>query len=147
MTLSAERISKARKAGYDDDAILNSIESKDPEFSVRIKRAREAGYDSKSIINSIEKRLSQPQVLQEQQPVVDNSTIQPETSGAIGAGVQPQTTASVLSKAVENKETSKTPDKSLFNYFDSGIRNSTSGKISQAVFNDQDKPDTNDPDF
>ena len=51
--LSLERIQKARDAGYDDDAIVSSIERNDPEFAKRIKKAREAGYDSSTILGSI----------------------------------------------------------------------------------------------
>jgi hypothetical protein len=58
MTLSLERINKAREAGYDDDKIVDSIERRDPEFGSRIKKAREAGYDSKTIMQSIEKKLN-----------------------------------------------------------------------------------------
>lgn len=60
MTLSLDRINKAREAGYDDDKIVDSIERRDPEFGSRIKKAREAGYDSKTIMQSIEKKLNTP---------------------------------------------------------------------------------------
>lgn len=58
MTLSIDRIQRAREAGYDDDKIVESIERRDPAFGDRIKKAREAGYNSQAIMQSIEKRLS-----------------------------------------------------------------------------------------
>ena len=58
MTLSLDRINKAREAGYDDDTIIDAIHKRDPEFGQRIQKAKDAGYDSKTIMQSIEQRLS-----------------------------------------------------------------------------------------
>ena len=60
MTLSLERINKAREAGYDDDQIVESIAKRDPDFGQRISKARESGHDSASILQSIEKKLNTP---------------------------------------------------------------------------------------
>lgn len=57
MTLSMDRINKARQAGYSDDDIVDSISRRDAGFGERIKRARESGYDSTAILQSIEKKL------------------------------------------------------------------------------------------
>ena len=58
MTLSIERINKARSAGYDDAQIIDSISKRDPDFGQRISKARESGYDNTTIMQSIEKRIA-----------------------------------------------------------------------------------------
>ena len=60
MTLSLERINRAREAGYNDDQIIESIAKRDAEFGSRIQRARESGHDNAAILQSIEKRLNTP---------------------------------------------------------------------------------------
>lgn len=72
MTLSLDRINKARKAGYDDDTIIESIQRRDPQFAERITKARNAGYDSATIMQSIEKRLNTPVNTQSQAPKEEN---------------------------------------------------------------------------
>lgn len=66
--LSLERIQKARDAGYDDDAIVSSIERNDPEFAKRIKKAREAGYESSVILDSIYRNQGNKKEAETRQP-------------------------------------------------------------------------------
>src|SRR6516164_11061783 len=84
MTLSLERINRAREAGYNDDQIIESIARRDAEFGSRIQRARESGHDNAAILQSIEKRLNTPvntPVQQDNTPAIQqnaNTTSMPE---------------------------------------------------------------------
>ena len=60
MTLSLERINKARQSGFDDEQIVDAIAKRDPEFGSRIQRARESGHTGTAILQSIEKKLNAP---------------------------------------------------------------------------------------
>lgn len=110
MTLTLDRINKAREAGYDDDKIIDSIQRRDPEFGKRIAKAREAGYDSKKIMQSIENRLNTP-----------------------------------VNTPVEQQETPK--QRELIQSLKSGLGESASGQLGQAVFNNKGAEMPQDPDF
>jgi hypothetical protein len=123
MTLSLERINKAREAGYDDDKIVDSIERRDPEFGSRIKKAREAGYDSKTIMESIEKRLNTPvntqpapqENLSLNAPIQTTSPEIPDNSNTATQNQPPQ--------AIDSK-------KSYIDFFKKGLTQSASGELA-----------------
>jgi hypothetical protein len=60
MTLSLDRINRARESGYDDDQIVEAITKRDPDFGQRVQRAKESGHNSTAILQSIEKKLNAP---------------------------------------------------------------------------------------
>lgn len=124
MTLSLDRIQRAREAGYDDEKIIESIERREPAFGGRIKKAREAGYDNTAIMQSIEKKLSvnapkssSPEIpdssspemrspLSQSSPSVSGSTqAQVPSPGAPTAQTNPQTPASKLVRVATGNDT------------------------------------------
>lgn len=136
MTLSIDRIRKAREAGYDDDKILDSIEKRDPEFGARIKKARDSGYDSAKIMQSIEKRLAmqtnqatpETQAIQPNQPIQGTSSIQPNQPKQV-TPANKSTPASSLVNSVKPNQS-----QSIGQSFKSGLQSSASGELAKSVF-------------
>lgn len=60
MTLSLDRINRARESGYEDDQIVEAISKRDPDFGQKVQRAKESGHNSTAILQSIEKKLNTP---------------------------------------------------------------------------------------
>lgn len=74
MTLSLDRINRARESGYDDDQIVEAISKRDPEFGQRVQRAKESGHNSTAILQSIEKKLNAPLNTEVNTPVQQDNT-------------------------------------------------------------------------
>lgn len=60
MTITLDKINKAREAGYDDDKIVQAISRRDPDFSSKAERAKKEGYSSAAILQYLEKKLNTP---------------------------------------------------------------------------------------
>ncbi len=127
MTLSIDRIRKAREAGYDDDKIIDSIEKRDPELGARIKKAKESGYDSAKIMQSIEKRLA----MQTNQATPETQAIQPNqpTQVTPATPANESTPASSLVNSVQPNQS-----QSIGQSFKSGLQSSASGELAKSVF-------------
>lgn len=129
MVLSIERINKARESGYNDEQILEAIQSKDSEFGQRIQKAKETGYDSASILQSIEKRLNTP---------VNTPANQQNTPA------NPSENSNVKPLYIEPNS----KEKGLIKSFESGLKSSATGQLSQAVFNNKTQEElAEDPGF
>lgn len=146
MTLSLDRINKARQAGYSDEDIIDSIERKDPTFGSRIKKAKEVGYDSVAIMDSIEKRLNSTSTNTAQQNPTPNSTQNPianpqERAKTALNQFKPKTSpASTLVNATGNGSFFSSETDNAFNQnrlgqsFRQGLKSSTSGELGRLAF-------------
>jgi len=120
--LTLERINKARQAGYDDDAIVDSISRNDPAFGERISKAKNSGYDSSAIMQSIERKLNQP-LLSLSSDQAGNSVNVKQLYKQEKRDVKPDSKLNV--KQLDN-------EKNWFDHFAEGMSRSVSGGAQES---------------
>ncbi len=120
MTLSVDRIRKARESNISDDVIVDTIAKKYPDYAEKIQRAKDAKISSKTIVDTLDRKLSTNTPVQQQNAPVrsENTPVNTPVNETNEIKLPPKT-ESPISKEQHG----------LLESFQQGLRSSAQGQL------------------